>query len=142
MKIGIINKSKNPRPKYKTSGSSGMDLRANDNIKLSPGERRAVPTGIYIEIPKGIEAQVRPRSGLAIKHGITVLNTPGTIDSDYRGEILVILINLSDSEFKINTGDRIAQIVFSRVENIIWEKTIKLTKTKRGEGGFGSTGTK
>tara|TARA_Y100001968_G_C19275391_1_gene676467 strand:+ start:312 stop:740 length:429 start_codon:yes stop_codon:yes gene_type:complete len=140
MKIGIINKSKNSPPTYKTPGSSGMDLRANDNIKLSPGERWATPTGIYLEIPKGIEAQIRPRSGLAIKHGITVLNTPGTIDSDYRGEILVILINLSDSEFKINTGDRIAQIVFSRVENIIWEETIKLTKTKRGEGGFGSTG--
>ena len=140
MKIGIINKSENPLPTHKTSGSSGMDLMANDNINLSPGERGAMPTGIYLEIPKGIEAQVRPRSGLAIKHGITVLNTPGTIDSDYRGEILVILINLSDSEFKIKKGDRIAQIVFCRVENIIWDKAIKLTKTKRGEGGLGSTG--
>jgi len=140
MKIGIINKSKNSLPTYKTPGSSGMDLRANDNITLFPGERRTVSTGIYLETPKGIEAQIRPRSGLAIKHGVTVLNTPGTIDSDYRGEVLVILINLSDREFKINTGDRIAQIVFSRVENIIWKKTIKLTKTKRGEGGFGSTG--
>ena len=142
MKIGILNKSKNPHPEYKTPGSSGVDLRASilKSITLQPGKRVAVPTGIYIELPNNLEAQVRPRSGLALKHGITVLNTPGTIDSDYRGEILVILINLSQEEFKINNGERIAQLVIGRVERIIWNEITLLEKTERGKGGFGSTG--
>jgi|TARA_B100000945_G_scaffold95537_1_gene74686 dUTP pyrophosphatase len=142
MKIGILNKSKNPHPEYKTPGSSGLDLRASilKSITLQPGKRVAVPTGIYIELPNNLEAQVRPRSGLALKHGITVLNTPGTIDSDYRGEILVILINLSQEEFKINNGERIAQLVIGRVERIIWDEITLLEKTERGKGGFGSTG--
>jgi dUTP pyrophosphatase len=142
MKIGILNKSKNPHPEYKTPGSSGLDLRASilKSITLRPGKRVVVPTGIYIELPKNLEAQIRPRSGLALKHGITVLNTPGTIDSDYRGEILVILINLSQEEFKINNGERIAQLVIGRVERIIWDEITLLEKTERGKGGFGSTG--
>tara|TARA_B100001250_G_scaffold411698_1_gene440947 strand:- start:44 stop:478 length:435 start_codon:yes stop_codon:yes gene_type:complete len=142
MKIGILNKSKNPHPEYKTTGSSGLDLRASivHNITLQPGERIAVPTGIYIELPQNVEAQIRPRSGLALKYGITVLNTPGTIDSDYRGEISVVLINLSQEEFKINNGERIAQLVISRVEHITWNEITVLEKTERGEGGFGSTG--
>jgi len=144
MKIGIINKSNNPVPAYKTGGSSGLDIRAslNKEVILHPNQRLAIPTGIHLELPQKIEAQIRPRSGLALKNGITVLNTPGTIDSDYRGEILVILINLSGSSFKINNGDRIAQIVISRVEQIKWEEISKLKKTERGEGGFGSTGKK
>jgi dUTP pyrophosphatase len=142
MKIGILNKSKNPHPEYKTTGSSGLDLRASivQHITLQPGERIAVPTGIYIELPQNVEAQIRPRSGLALKYGITVLNTPGTIDSDYRGEISVVLINLSQEEFKINNGERIAQLVISRVEHITWNEITLLEKTERGEGGFGSTG--
>mgnify|MGYP001419841986 CR=1 FL=1 len=142
MHINIINKSKHPNPSYKTEGSSGMDLRANIDrrILLKQGERTVVPTGIYLEMSTNTEAQVRPRSGLALKHGITVLNTPGTIDSDYRGEIQVILINLSTQDFEINDGDRIAQLVIARIEKIKWETTQLLTDTKRGEGGFGSTG--
>ena len=142
MNIGILNKSNNPHPEYKTIGSSGLDLRASlaHNITLKPGERISIPTGIYIELPQNVEAQVRPRSGLALKYGITVLNTPGTIDSDYRGEICVILINLSQEEFKINNGERIAQLVIDRVEHITWSEITVLQKTERGEGGFGSTG--
>ena len=142
MKIGIINKSKNPDPTYKTEGSAGMDLRAKveKRINLKPGERIAVETGLYLELPKNTEAQIRPRSGLALKSGITVLNSPGTIDSDYRGEIKVILINLSDRVFEINNGDRIAQLVLGLTEKINWEKTQILTTTKRGARGFGSTG--
>ena len=144
MKIGIVNKSKNPNPSYKTKGSSGLDLRANliQDIVILPHERAAISTGIYIQLPETLEAQIRPRSGLALKEGITVLNTPGTIDSDYRGEISVILINLSDKPFKISNGDRIAQIVIARVEKIAWDNIRILETTERGEGGFGSTGKK
>jgi len=142
MRVGIINKSNHPNPEYKTSGSSGVDIRANINEKIILGsmERIAVPTGLYLELPKNIEAQIRPRSGLALKHGITVLNTPGTIDSDYRGEISVVLINLSDSAFEIKSGERIAQLIISRVEKVSWKNINILTNTQRGGGGFGSTG--
>ena len=142
MRVGIINKSNHPNPEYKTSGSSGVDIRANINEKIILGsmERIAVPTGLYLELPKNIEAQIRPRSGLALKHGITVLNTPGTIDSDYRGEISVVLINLSDSAFEIKSGERIAQLIISRVEKVSWKNINILTDTQRGGGGFGSTG--
>lgn len=142
MKVGIINKSNNPLPEYKTTGSSGLDIRANigKTITIQAGERKAIPTGLYVDLPSNTELQIRPRSGLAIKNGITVLNTPGTIDADYRGEILVILINLSSDPFKIYSGDRIAQMVIARVDKIIWESKNRLTETKRGKGGFGSTG--
>ena len=142
MKIGIINKSNNPNPEYKTTGSSGLDIRASisQTINLKSGERCAVSTGIYLDLPKNTEVQIRPRSGLALKDGITVLNTPGTIDSDYRGELLIILINLSRNLFQIKNGDRIAQLVFCRTEKIRWENMNILTETKRGKGGFGSTG--
>ena len=144
MKVGLINKSRHPNPSYKTPGSSGMDIRANikNSIFIKPGEQMAVPTGIFVEIPESFEIQVRPRSGLAFKNGITVLNAPGTIDSDYRGEILVILINHSLKIFEIQDGDRIAQLVVSRVEKIDWQNVEKSTLTERGFGGFGSTGTK
>lgn len=142
MQIGIINKSGHLLPEYKTSGASGMDIRAHlsDEVLISPGEIKSISTGLFFEIPPAFEIQVRPRSGLAIKHGITVLNTPGTIDSDYRGELLIILINHSSNNFKINNGDRIAQIVLSKVEKITWSKTDSLSKTGRGSKGFGSTG--
>ena len=142
MKIRITNKSNNQNPSYQTSGSSGMDLRAfiPTSIILSPGERVLVPTGLYLEIPENYEAQVRSRSGLALKKGITVLNSPGTIDADYRGEIGVILINLSDSDFEINTGDRIAQMIIAKHETIEWEAVDKLDDSVRGDKGFGSTG--
>ena len=142
MQIGIINKSGHVLPEYKTSGSSGMDIRAHlaDEVLISPGEIKPISTGLFFEIPSEFEIQVRPRSGLAIKHGITVLNTPGTIDSDYRGELLIILINHSSNNFKINNGDRIAQIVLSKVEKITWSKIDSLSKTGRGSRGFGSTG--
>ena len=142
MKIRITNKSNNQNPSYQTSGSSGMDLRAfiPSSIILSPGERALVPTGLYLEIPEKYEAQVRSRSGLALKKGITVLNSPGTIDADYRGEIGVILINLSDSDFEINTGDRIAQMIIAKHETIEWEAVDKLDDSVRGDKGFGSTG--
>ena len=144
MKVGLINKSKHPSPSYKTPGSSGMDIRANiqTNIFIDPGKQIAVPTGIFVEIPENFEIQVRPRSGLAFKNGITVLNTPGTIDSDYRGEILVILINHSSNRFEIKDGDRIAQLVVCQVEKIEWQSISKPTLTERGLGGLGSTGTK
>ena len=144
MRIGIINNSKHKTPIYKTPGSSGVDICANieQDILLKSRERVAVPTGIFLEIPIGFEIQVRPRSGLALKHGITVLNSPGTIDSDYRGEILVILVNHSHDTFKIQNGDRIAQLVLAKVENITWDNIDQLTITQRGTGGFGSTGKK
>tara|TARA_B100000902_G_scaffold393167_1_gene446920 strand:- start:2491 stop:2925 length:435 start_codon:yes stop_codon:yes gene_type:complete len=144
MKIGIVNKSKNPNPEYKTNGSAGMDIRANISGKnfAHPGERVIVPTGLFLQIPPGFEIQVRPRSGLALNHGVTVLNTPGTIDSDYRGEIKVIIINHSREVFEIKNGDRIAQLIVSKVEKATWKTLSKLDETNRGEGGFGSTGKK
>ena len=144
MKVKIVNTSNNPSPSYKTEGSSGLDIRANiaRNILLKPGERKLIPTGLYLDIPSSLEAQIRPRSGLAINNGVTVLNTPGTIDSDYRGEIKIILVNLSKDSFKVENGDRIAQIVFVKIEKITWQNSQKLTQTKRGKGGFGSTGKK
>jgi len=142
MKVKIVNKSGNSLPEYATDFSAGMDLRAflEKEIVLKPMERVMVPTGIYIELPEGYEAQVRPRSGLAIQQGITVLNTPGTIDADYRGEIKVILINLSDKEVIINNGDRIAQMIISKFEKVEWIKTESLNPTVRNDGGFGHTG--
>lgn len=142
MKINIVNKSKHHLPEYETLFSAGMDLRANidESIVMKPMERKLVPTGLYISLPEGYEAQVRPRSGLAIKKGITVLNAPGTIDADYRGEIRVILINLSDEEFVIQDGDRIAQMIIARHERAEWNEVDVLDETQRGAGGFGSTG--
>lgn len=142
MKVQVINKSKHSLPQYATKQSAGMDLRANldEPIILKPLERILVPTGLYIALPKGYEAQVRPRSGLAIKHGIGVLNAPGTIDADYRGEICVILVNLSAESFTINDGERIAQMIIARHEQAEWEKVEVLDETERGAGGFGHTG--
>jgi dUTP pyrophosphatase len=142
MKINIINKSSHPLPKYETSASAGMDLRANltESIVLKPFERILVKTGLFIELPVGYEAQVRPRSGLALKKGITVLNTPGTIDADYRGEIGVILINLSNEDFVIENGERIAQLVIAKYEQAQLIEVNELSETQRGAGGFGSTG--
>lgn len=142
MKIKIVNKSTNPLPQYATTASAGIDLRANlkKEIILNPLHRTIVPTGLFIEIPVGYEAQVRPRSGLAIKKGITVLNTPGTIDADYRGEIMVILINLSNEVFSIKHGERIAQMVIAAHEQAEWLEVDELTDTERGTGGFGHTG--
>jgi len=144
MNVNIINKSHHPLPSYETVHAAGMDLRAfiNESINIKPLERAIVPTGLFIELPAGIEAQVRPRSGLAAKKGITVLNSPGTIDADYRGEIKVILVNLSNEEFIINDGERIAQLVIARHEKIEWIPTVSLQESERGAGGFGSTGTK
>jgi dUTP pyrophosphatase len=142
MQIRIINQSNNPLPAYETAGSAGMDIRAytETDIALKPMERKLIPTGLYIELPDGYEAQIRPRSGMAFKHGISLPNTPATIDSDYRGEIKVALINLSDTDFTIKSGDRIAQIVIAKYEKATWTLTDSLTETKRGEGGFGHTG--
>ena len=142
MTIKVINKSKHDLPKYQTELSAGMDLYANidEPITLKPLERTLVKTDLFISLPKGYEAQVRPRSGLAFKNGITVLNTPGTIDADYRGEIGVILVNLSADDFTINDGDRIAQLVIAKYETAIWEEVENLDETERGEGGFGSSG--
>lgn len=144
MKVRIVNQSPHPLPEYATSGSSGMDIRANleTHMLLKPLQRALVPTGLFLEIPNGYEAQVRPRSGLAIKQGITCLNTPGTIDADYRGELKVILINLSDQEHLIENGDRIAQLVFQQVEQVSLELVDVLADTYRGDGGFGHTGNK
>ena len=144
MKVRIVNHSTHPLPVYATTGSSGMDIRANleTPIQLNPLQRALVPTGLFLEIPNGYEAQVRPRSGLAIKQGITCLNTPGTIDADYRGELKVILINLSDQEQFITNGDRIAQLVFQQVEKVSLEIVDILSDTERGNGGFGHTGNK
>ena len=142
MTIKVINKSKHDLPKYQTELSAGMDLYANidEPITLKPLERTLVKTGLFISLPKGYEAQVRPRSGLAFKNGITVLNTPGTIDADYRGEIGIILVNLSTQEFTINDGDRIAQMVIAKHENAVWQEVDNLDETNRGVGGFGSSG--
>ena len=142
MNVQIINKSKHTTPTYETQGSAGMDLRANieEGITLKPLERAIVKTGLYIALPQGFEAQVRPRSGLAAKKGITVLNSPGTVDADYRGEIGVILVNLSNEDFMINDGERIAQLVIAKHERITWQEVTVLNETERGAGGFGSTG--
>ena len=142
MIVKITNKSKNELPKYETLFSAGMDLRANleESILLKPFQRLVVKTGLFISLQQGYEAQIRPRSGLALKKGITVLNSPGTIDADYRGEIGVILINLSDSDFEINTGDRIAQMIIAKHQTIEWEAVDKLDGSVRGDKGFGSTG--
>lgn len=142
MKIKIVNRSHHALPQYATALSAGLDLRANleEGITLQPMERRLVPTGLSIALPEGYEAQVRPRSGLALKHGITLLNTPGTIDADYRGEIGVIMVNLSDTPFNIADGDRIAQLVIARYAQAEWEAVEALDSTERGDGGFGHTG--
>jgi dUTP pyrophosphatase len=142
VQIKIVNTSENPLPAYATNGSSGMDLSASLSapLCLKPMERTLVPTGLFIELPEGYEAQIRPRSGLAIKQGITCLNSPGTIDADYRGEIKIILINLSAQEQIINTGDRIAQLVIQQTEKAVWIKTETLNETERAAGGFGHTG--
>ena len=142
IKINIINKSQNPLPKYQTEGSVGLDLQANieESITLKPLERALVATGLYMEIPLGYEVQVRPRSGLAAKFGVTVLNTPGTIDPDYRGEIKVIVVNLSNAEYTIQPGERVAQAVVAKYEQAQWNEVEILDSTERGAGGFGSTG--
>lgn len=142
MKVKIVNKSVFPVPTYATGLSAGMDLKANitESVTIDSLERAMIPTGLFIELPQGYEAQVRPRSGLAAKYGITVANAPGTIDADYRGEIKVILINLSKDKFVINPGERIAQMVVAKHENVEWEEVEVLGETQRGEGGFGSTG--
>lgn len=142
MKVNIINKSKHSLPAYETNLSAGMDLRANlsEPIILQPMQRALIPTGLYIELPSGTEAQIRPRSGLAFKNGITVLNSPGTIDADYRGEIKVLLINLSQEAFEIKDSERIAQMVVSKHEIVEWQLVETLNQTQRGEGGFGHTG--
>lgn len=142
MKVRVINKSANILPEYGTILSAGMDLRASieETIILQPMQRVLVPTGLFIELPAGFEAQVRPRSGLALKHGITVLNSPGTIDADYRGEIKILLVNLSDKAFEIKNAERIAQMIVAKHERVEWELAEDLTQTQRGEGGFGHTG--
>jgi len=144
MKIRIINRSQNPMPSYATSQSAGMDLRANlsEPVVLKPLERRLIPTGLFMALPAGYEAQVRPRSGLALKHGITVLNTPGTIDADYRGEVGVVLINLSNQDFTVNNGERIAQMVIAKHETAEIIEVETLDETERGAGGYGHTGVK
>ena len=144
MKIKIVNKSKHPLPEYATPGSAGMGLRANIDapITLAPGERKLIPTGIHIALPVGYEAQVRPRSGLALKHGIGLANMLGTVDSDYRADVGVILINLGQEDFVVNDGDRIAQMVIAKYETAEWEVVDELDETERGEGGYGHTGVK
>jgi len=142
MNINIINKSEHPLPQYETAHAAGMDMRAfiEEEIVIKPMQRMLVPTGLHIELPVGYEAQIRPRSGLAYKHGISIVNTPGTIDADYRGEIKVLLINFSDTDFVINNGDRIAQMVVAKHETVIWTAAEALNNTARGEGGYGHTG--
>jgi dUTP pyrophosphatase len=144
IKVKILNESSNALPEYATSGSAGMDIRANlgEDLLIQPGERVLVPTGLFIELPDGYEAQIRPRSGLAIKQGITCLNSPGTIDSDYRGEIRVILINHSQEEQRLHHGDRIAQMVVQKFEHVKWKSVKNVKATERNEGGFGHTGKK
>lgn len=144
MKVQIINRGHHPLPEYATTQSAGMDLRANidESFVLHPMERRLVPTGLFMALPVGYEAQIRPRSGLALKHGITVLNTPGTIDADYRGEIMVLLINFSQNDFVINDGERIAQMVIAKHENAEFIEVETLDDTERGTGGYGHTGVK
>lgn len=140
--VKVRNESHHELPAYQTIHSAGMDLRANIStpVELKPLERAIIPTGLFIELPEGFEAQIRPRSGLAAKHGLTVLNSPGTIDADYRGEIKVILVNLSNQPFVINDGERICQMVVSKHETVVWSETVLLSETERGEGGFGHTG--
>jgi dUTP pyrophosphatase len=142
MQIKVINNSKHPLPEYQTALSAGLDLRANleSPVELAPLERKLIGTALFLELPAGYEAQIRPRSGLAYKHGITVLNSPGTIDADYRGEIKVLLVNLSHESFTVNDGERIAQMVVARHEQIQWEESLDLSHTERGAGGYGSTG--
>jgi dUTP pyrophosphatase len=142
MKINIINKSGLALPQYETAHAAGMDMRAftSEEIVIKPLQRILVPTGLHIELPVGYEAQIRPRSGLAYKHGISIVNSPGTIDADYRGEIKVLLVNLSDTDFVVNNGDRIAQMVIAKHETVSWENVEELTDTARGEGGYGHTG--
>lgn len=142
MKVKIVNHSRYALPEYQTALSAGMDIRANikDSVTLAPLERAMIPTGLFVELPEGYEMQIRPRSGLAAKHGITVLNAPGTIDADYRGEIKVILVNLSNEPFVIEGGERIAQMVVARHEQVEWESVEELSDSERGAGGFGSTG--
>jgi len=142
MTIRIINRSKNTLPAYETAHAAGMDLRADleNTVTLNPMERKLIPTGLHIELPEGFEAQIRPRSGLAFKHGIGIVNSPGTVDADYRGEIKVLLINFSDVPFEINTGDRIAQMIVARHEKVNWEEVEILNETSRGAGGYGHTG--
>lgn len=142
--VKVVNKGHQQLPAYATEQSAGMDLRANidEPITLHPMERRLIPTGLHIALPKGMEAQIRPRSGLALKHGITVLNSPGTIDADYRGEVMVLLINFSDKDFVINDGERIAQMVIARYEQVEFKTVEELDETERGEGGYGHTGVK
>ncbi|MBR7065260.1 MAG: dUTP diphosphatase [Prevotella sp.] len=144
IQIKVINKSHHPLPQYATALSAGMDLRANipEPVTLKPMERRLIPTGLFIALPPGFEAQIRPRSGLALKHGITVLNTPGTIDADYRGEVMVLLVNFSAEDFVVADGERIAQMVIARHEQAEWEETDQLDETVRGAGGYGHTGVK
>ncbi len=144
IQLKVINQSEHALPEYATILSAGLDLKANlsESILLKPLQRYLIPTGLFIELPAGFEAQIRPRSGLAFKHGLTVLNSPGTIDADYRGEIKVLLVNLSETDFIVNNGERIAQMVIAKHEQIIWEPVIQLEKSNRGAGGFGSTGTK
>jgi dUTP pyrophosphatase len=142
MQVKVVNHSPFPLPEYATEHSAGLDLRANldEPLELKPLQRALIPTGLFIELPEGFEAQVRPRSGLAAKFGISIVNTPGTIDPDYRGEIKVILVNLSDTSFLLNPGERIAQMIVARFEHIVWKQVEKLADTERGEGGFGHTG--
>lgn len=142
--VNIINQSKHALPSYQTAHSAGMDLRANLEapITLKPLQRALIPTGIFIELPEGHEAQIRPRSGLAYKHGISIVNSPGTIDADYRGEIKVLLVNLSDQNFVVEDGERVAQMVVAKYERVAWQETTALSDTVRGAGGYGSTGTK
>jgi len=142
MKINIINKSEHALPQYETAHAAGMDMRAftDAEIVIKPLQQVLVPTGLHIELPVGYEAQIRPRSGLAYKHGISIVNSPGTIDADYRGEIKVLLVNLSDTDFVVNNGDRIAQMVIAKHETISWESVENLNETARGEGGYGHTG--
>jgi dUTP pyrophosphatase len=143
MNIRIINRSLNQLPAYETISSAGMDVRAflpEGEIVIKPFQRKLIPTGLYMELPTGYEAQIRPRSGLALKHGITVLNTPGTIDADYRGEVKILLINFSDTDFQVNDGDRIAQMIIAKHEHVSWEEVELLSETDRGAGGYGHTG--
>ncbi len=144
MKIKVINKSKFALPAYQTQFSAGLDLRANttESVFLKPLQRELIATGLFIELPEGYEAQIRPRSGLAFKHGITVLNSPGTIDADYRGEIKVLLVNLSNDDFEVLPGERVAQMIVAKHETIVWEAVEQLSDTVRGAGGYGSTGVK
>ena len=144
LKVKVINKSKHKLPEYSTSQSAGMDLRANidESLTLHPMERKLISTGIYMALPVGYEAQIRPRSGLALKHGITVLNTPGTVDADYRGEVMVLLVNLSQEDFIVNDGERIAQMVIAKHEQADFVEVTELDETDRGDGGYGHTGVK